>query len=94
MDRLSHREIPETQNPACEVLHLNMNLIKGTEYETLAYIWNDMTKLGEFRDMSSNTIVNDRQMQESFNQIYEHFDDDQVLESENETRARLEQRLT
>ena len=60
MQRLSYREIPDTTNPACEVLHLNMNLIEGQDYESLVYIWNDQTKLGEFRDMSSNTVVNDR----------------------------------
>jgi hypothetical protein len=33
-------------------------------------------------------------MQEDFNQIYEHFDDSQILEGENEMRSRLEQRMT
>jgi hypothetical protein len=36
------------------------------EYETMMYIWNDQSKMGLFRDMSSNTVVNDRQMQEEF----------------------------
>ena len=93
-ERLSYRDLPETTNPSVEVLHLSMKkrekkLLQKLEYETLVYIWNDHSKLGVFHDLSSNAVVNDRQMQEEFLQIYEQFDDLSTLESDSEMRARL-----